>query len=386
MAVKSYLNENAEELWMAYVNVRSKTNPAIRVQRKVSAIKTRNSAEKEETTLIRECEREIAARECQGQTWGAVIEAWERYLTGKGTHTQSFTLRDYVSALRNHTGQWWKRPAAEISRVDVREVLDTLRANGASVSYQNKVKVIINRPFVFGMEHGLIRGLDKSPAFGISLGRQEQKKPEILTIQEIRKLLEAARNLSHPWYPIWATALLTGMRNGELYALLWSDIDWETQAISVTKSYNARIKRVKSTKSGDWRTVPVSSELLTLLRELRSQAGARTEVLPRCTGRAKGEQARELRKFCVGLGLPSIRFHTLRACFATQLIRSGVPPIQIQKVCGWKDLETMQRYIRLAGIETNGVTEHLRVLPEANVMARVVNLFTHRPEQPETQK
>ena len=54
----------------------------------------------------------------------------------------------------------------------------------------------------------------------------------------------------------------------------------------------------------------------------------------------------------------------------------GVPPIQIQKVCGWKDLETMQRYVRLAGIETDGVTEVLKILPPAEVAAQVINLFT----------
>ena len=90
----------------------------------------------------------------------------------------------------------------------------------------------------------------------------------------------------------------------------------------------------------------------------------------------EGEQARKLREFCQGIGLPSVKFHTLRACFATQLIRNAVPPIQLQKICGWKDLETMQRYIRLAGIETQGATNVLRVLPEADVAAQVVNLFT----------
>lgn len=82
-----------------------------------------------------------------------------------------------------------------------------------------------------------------------------------------------------------------------------------------------------------------------------------------------------MRAFCASIGIPSIRFHALRACFATQLIRQGVPAIQIQKICGWKDLETMQRYIRMAGIEVSGVTESLKILPDRIVMGEVVNLF-----------
>ena len=98
-------------------------------------------------------------------------------------------------------------------------------------------------------------------------------------------------------------------------------------------------------------------------------------MLPRLPSWGRGEQARILRQFCIGTGLPSVRFHTLRACFATQLIRNGIPPIQIQKICGWKDLETMQRYVRLAGIETEGATESLKVLPELEVANKAEELF-----------
>lgn len=113
----------------------------------------------------------------------------------------------------------------------------------------------------------------------------------------------------------------------------------------------------------------------------QSGRGNRKEILPRLPRWDQGEQARILREFCAGIGLPSIKFHTLRACFATQLIRNGVPPIQIQKICGWRDLETMQRYIRLAGIEVKGATDSLQVLPAIQVFEKTAAMFTSEHEE-----
>ena len=377
MAVKECKNKNGNLDYQIYVNIRSKTDSSLRVQKKISGVKTLKEAKRREKELIRQCERELFEKEALGSTWGNVVTAWEKYLQEEGK-VQETTRTDYVSSVKKYTYSWRNFQAASISTKDVREILGDLKLNSSSVSYQNKVKVILNRIFTFGIEHGLIKGMDRSPTYGINLGRIEEVKPEILTIQEIRTLLTEAKKLNHDWYLVWAMALLTGMRNGELYALLWTDIDWENNLLSVTKSYNTRRRLTKSTKSGCWRTIPISSELERLLKELKLQAGKRNHVLPRLTGWEKGSQAKVLRQFCIGLGLPSVKFHTLRACFATQLIRGGVPPIQIQKICGWKDLETMQRYVRLAGIETDGATEGLKILPEEQVTAMVVNLFTKK--------
>jgi hypothetical protein len=43
-------------------------------------------------------------------------------------------------------------------------------------------------------------------------------------------------------------------------------------------------------------------------------------------------------------------------------------------IAGWKDLKTMQRYIRLAGVEVIGATDKLSVLPPEEVAANVVAL------------
>ena len=382
MAIQNYQSIDGIDLWKVYVNVRSKINPKLRAQRKISGLKTAREAEREEMRLVRECERELAEQESKGESWGEVVLAFGQEL--KMNHQDSVhqtTQSDYITSLKIHTISWWDRAAATITRNDVKEVLNQIRVNGHTVSFQKRVRNLINRAFNFGMDSGLIRDVNASPVVGIHLGKDQEKKPEILTISEIRRLLEAAKALNSYWYPVWAMALMTGMRNGELYALEFRDIDWEGNSISVNKSYNGRLKVIKSTKAGYWRTVPMSSELKAFLIELKKEAGTRSTVLRHNHHWSRGMQAVELRKFCLGLGLPSVRFHALRACFSTQLIRNGVPPIQIQKICGWKDLKTMQRYIRMAGIEIEGATEVLKVLPDSEIAKKATELFSSEKSQ-----
>ncbi len=383
MAVTSYVGKNGESLWKVATQTRSETNLSIRVQKSKFAITSEREAIRVDKDLQRECEREVLVKEAQGSSWGSLVEIYEKHLLDPElSGLQESTRMDYIATIKKYTKGWSRRSAAEISKADIRELFAQMKSLGLSLSHIKRTKIILNRVFIFGMENRIVRGIDDSPTVGIQMGREEEVVPEILTIGEIRKLLSSARSLDHPWYHHWALALLTGMRNGELYALLWTDIDWENNAIMVSKSFSSRTKSVKCTKSGLYRTVPVSSELRSLLMELKAQAGSRATVLPKIRLWTLGLQAGELRKFCAGMGLPSIRFHTLRACFATQLIRNGVPPIQIQKICGWKDLKTMQRYIRLAGIEVHGATEGLKVLPEQEIAAKVVNLFTRDAVQP----
>ncbi len=99
------------------------------------------------------------------------------------------------------------------------------------------------------MLSGVYRGLDC-----VSLvGRKEEKKPEILTIGEIRKLLKYSEQYGHPWHSIWAVALFTGGRNGELHELRWTDVDFDNGLISISRSYNTKTRSVGPTKGSYWR-------------------------------------------------------------------------------------------------------------------------------------
>jgi len=133
------------------------------------------------------------------------------------------------------------------------------------------------------------------------------------------------------------------------------------------------------TKERYWRSLPINNQLEALLREIKVVSNSEF-VLPRFKAWKDGRQAKALKTFCKGAGIKEVKFHTLRSCFATQLIRDGVAPTVLMKICGWKDLKTMQRYIRLAGIETKGATEGLKLLNEEQAMGRIVGVFEGRKD------
>jgi integrase len=272
-----------------------------------------------------------------------VIEKWRQEAQSGilGTYNPA-TIMDHTASLYRWTKDWLKLPAAEINKAHARDLIKRMQEEGKSISFIKKVKNTVNVVYNFGMEEGLIQVVHTSPVYGIKLNHKAEKTPDILTLEEIKKFLLAAKDLEHPWYPIWAMALLTGMRNGELYALLWDDVDFENEIIRVSKSFNKRTNEIKSTKAGYWRNVPMSPELKLLLISLKTSSGQCQFVLPRFNEWRTGHQARVLKTFLMAIGMPKVKFHALRACFATQLLAKGTPAAIVMKICGWRDLKTME--------------------------------------------
>jgi hypothetical protein len=50
-------------------------------------------------------------------------------------------------------------------------------------------------------------------------------------------------------------------------------------------------------------------------------------------------------------------------------------PKKIMKVCGWSNLKTMERYIRMAGIDESGLTDHLQIMPKENIGRLIEGVF-----------
>jgi integrase len=358
--------KDGKVLFKVRVYVRSSLNPNLRITKQSGSIATRALAEKEEARLKKECERELMQTEARGILWGELLDEWHDHsLKTRVASGQRSRLNqdDYLGSMNKWLGCYRSKPATDLNAYVMNEVFEEMKAKELCFGHRKKLKQIVKSVFDFGIQSGLLKGIHRSPTFDVVLGRDSEKKPEILSLEEIQTLIEKANETGHEWRRIWAAALLTGMRSGELFALTWQDIDFNNRLINVNKSHNNRLNTIKSTKAGYWRQVPISMELEVVLLEQRKETGKSKHVFPRFWQWERGLQAKILRSFCYINGLPSIRFHTLRACFATQMLRSGVDPARVMKICGWKELKTMQHYVRLAGIEIQGATEAIRLMP-----------------------
>jgi integrase len=359
-----------KKFYEAYVNKRSKKDVRIRVQRKVKC-KTLSEAQKTEKRLIQFATELVAKEESKGNTWGAIINLWEYEAkrdydevglcrnpqTGKPIKLK--TIHNNVAMLKQYTKDWLQTPASELTRVHGKAVIRSAEEVFEAYGSVKRLRGVIQSVYNFAIEEGIILGIKKTPVCGIGIElKEEDSLPEILTADQVRTLLNEAKKRQHPWYPIWAIGFATGMRSSELYALKKENILLEEGLIRICESWDWEEDEAKSTKAGYWRNAPIAKALKPVIQELlKSHPG--DFLLPRFPEWERGEQAQVLRSFCIQIGIPSVRFHTLRACFATHLLASGVDQATVMRIGGWKTFKTFEVYVRLAGVKEVGATDEM---------------------------
>jgi integrase len=195
-------------------------------------------------------------------------------------------------------------------------------------------------------------------------------EPKPLDEDELRLLLDAAQHptksaltqgapSSQPWfYPAVAFAAYTGCRRGEILALRWSEIDFRTKTITISRSLTSRLQ-VKSPKNGRSRKITAPQSLLKILMGHQSAQAKHRELLggnykktdlvfahadgspitPRHFGSA-------VKRLIERIGTESATLHNLRDTHASLLAKAGVPIEVVSKRLGHANIGiTMERYL-----------------------------------------
>jgi integrase len=165
-------------------------------------------------------------------------------------------------------------------------------------------------------------------------------KTDYLTPEESEFLLSGADGT---FREMLLTTLRTGVRQGELKALQWDAINWESGTLAIRHSWTEDIRALESPKNNRERIIPLVAEVRDLLLRRREHTGF---VFADAAGLPFSDRHLNTRlaMLCAEVGLRRITWHVLRHTFATHLSTKGVALNAVQKLLGHATITTTMRY------------------------------------------
>ncbi len=274
-----------------------------------------------------------------------------------------------------------------VELLDQRISLDEKDPKRLSWKTASNVWTLVTKMFddCVNSKNRLLRVRDDDPTDGIRPPeRGDSKAKQFLYPSEFSKLVSCVANSAkgRPLVPVrfrtlYAAATYTFARAGELEALTWDDVDLEHGVIHITKAVDRRTSKVKSTKSGESRRIPIEPELAPLLQRLNAERPQNDPGTSRVFWLPDDEdRAVLLRQHLLVAGIKRaelflsdtrhkwITFHDLRATGITWMAVRGDEPLRIKQRAGHRSFSTTEGYIREAENLTGNFGDPFPRLPE----------------------
>ena len=290
------------------------------------------------------------------KTFKEVARLWEE---DKQYYVKYSTISAYRLILQIHI-----LPAfgnrTDISEQEIRQFSLKKLGSGLSRKSVTDILTVLKMVMRFGQKYGIWEYREwevRLPSSG------EQRRIDVLDTDNYLKILNYLRSdLSRANLGIYI-CLTTGIRIGEVCALKWSDIDLEEGIIRIRHT----IERIYTIENGKGRTelvigppktrnsfrdIPIVSELKRLLE---SHCGSQETDSYVLTGKHKPTEPRTYRSYyshmLERLGIPHIKFHSLRHSFATMCIESGCDYKVVSSILGHSDIRTTLNLYVHPGLE-----------------------------------
>lgn len=267
------------------------------------------------------------------------------------------TYESYESTYRNYIkdSEIAFLPLFRVKSINLQECYNKMSKNGFSSSKIKKMNKLLYQFFKYAINEGY---LNRNPAENIIIPKLDSEKVvkeetiEYFSEEEIKKLKQAIKNTDIEL--IVLTALGTGLRQGELLALRYSDIDYDKKQLKI----NRTVKKVYVFDKDNKKTQQ------TLFLEPKTKNSKRVVDIPdnlfnmlKCDNNSdnlifndngKVLEARKLfrkwNKILKDNNLPHKKFHSLRHTYATLLLTKGVDLLTVSKLLGHSSIQITEIY------------------------------------------
>jgi integrase len=335
---------------------------------------TRTQAERE---LRRRVDATAVVAQGQRRTIGEAGEAYIAHLENVMERKRT-TIADYRGYLRRHLAPFFgDRPIDRMDAAKVEAYLHAKRRDGLSPKTVQNHLNFLHGIFAFAIRRAWATTNPVALVERPRAHRSAHRRIRFLQPEELEAVLRAvpADALGALEGPLYLTAAMTGLRQGELLALRWSDVDWAASRVRVAESFTRAA--FDSPKSHRGRSVPMADRLAGELERHFQRSYWRGDQHLVFAHPATGHvlDASKLRKrFRAALaraGVRDITFHELRHTFGTQMAAAGAPLRAIQEWMGHADASTTEIYAHYAPDPTGGAAFAQRAFGGASTAAVV---------------
>ena len=241
------------------------------------------------------------------------------------------------------------KPIDEIKRKEIRNLILMKNKTGLSRSMLCLIRDVISGPMGYAVDEEII---EANPVSGIlkrlKLERNKKITIEPMTQEEVELFLETCQTYWPEHFTFFLCAFRTGMRLGEILALQWSDIDFNSDFIKVERSYKRGI--VELPKNGKGRRVDMSDQLALNLKVLlkkrkkeglKAGKGGAIEIIFHHNGNYMEQNyiRRIFKRVLKKAGIREMRLHDTRHTFASLLLSNGESPVYVKEQLGHSSIQ-----------------------------------------------
>ncbi len=187
--------------------------------------------------------------------------------------------------------------------------------------------------------------IKENPAKAFHYRKSTTVKANIMTPLEMEDYLDAAERLGY--LPMFMLALTTGLRQGELIALKWSDLDIESRTLTVAEN-RAVVRRELVEYGSQIRTITLTPEVVDLLSlEHRKHPSSPLMFMHPATLKPYSPQMvrRMHNEIIQEAGIDRIRYVDLRHTCAIFALKNGTDAKELAQMLGhYRPTITRQNY------------------------------------------
>jgi integrase len=256
----------------------------------------------------------VFKREASGTNFESVVADWLKRDQAKNkslSEVERVVRRELVPA-------WGHRAVSEITRRDIRDLLDGIADRGSPIMAL-RVQAYVHRFFRWCVGRDIIAA---NPASDLPKPANETKRDRVLSDDELVAVWNAAGKVGWPFGEAIRLLILTGARREEIAQLRWSEIKGDVIALDGSR-----------TKNGEPHTVPLSLAASTVIQRIPRIAGSPLAFTTNGHTSISG-WSRAKHQIDSVLQIDAWRIHDLRRTVATGLQKLGVALVVIEAVLG----------------------------------------------------